>query len=125
MKGKRHFEFVAFWGDVAWVAGTTTYNAVAQGQTLARAVENLKYSLQVDAQWALNEGKQPFIIDYDGKRPLDSFANPGNASPMPRGREEPKKGTRYRGTLDVYWGNVEVRQLREQAEGRRRSGRNR
>lgn len=125
MKGKRHFEFVAFWDQVAWVAGTTTYNAVSQGQTLARAVENLKYSLQLDAQFALNEGKQPFIIDYDGKKPLDSFTRTGGAQPMPRGREEPRKGTRYRGALDVHWGEVEVRQLREQAEGRRRPGRNR
>jgi predicted RNase H-like HicB family nuclease len=94
----RHFEFVAFWDQCGWVAGVTDYNCVAQGQTLARAVENLKYSLQVDAQFALNEGKQPFVIDYDGKLSLDSFARSAGAQPMPRGREEPKKGTRYAAT---------------------------
>lgn len=121
----RHFEFVAFWDQCAWVAGVTDYNCVAQGQTLARAVENLKYSLQLDAQLALNEGKCPFTIDYDGMLPLDSFENTYGTQPVPRGREEPRKGVRYRGSLDVAWGNVEVKSLREQAKGRRRSGRNR
>ncbi len=114
----RHFEFVTFWEQGGWVAGTTTYNAVAQGQTPQRAVENLKYSLQIDAQLAINEGKQPFVIVHDGLKPLDSFTRTGGAQPMPRGREEPRKGTRYRGTLDVHCDNVEVECLREQAKAR-------
>lgn len=122
MKSRR-FEFLAFWDQCGWVAGTTSYNAVAQGQSLNRAVENLKYSLQLDVQFALNEGKQPFVIDYDGKRPLDSFTRTGGAQPLPRGREEPKKGTKYRGFLDVHWGDVEVKGLRSEARARQKTRR--
>lgn len=116
----RHFEFVAFWDQCAWVAGVTDYNCVVQGQTLARAVENLKYSLRLDVQLALNEGKCPFIIDCDSKLPLDSFTSASGAQPLPRGREEPRKGVRYRGSLDVACGNVDVKSPRKKAKARHR-----
>lgn len=100
---RRRFDFVAFWDECAWVAGVTEYNNVAQGQTLHRAVENLKHQLFLDATLAVEEGRKPFEITFDGLRVMKEFSSTkGTVTANPQ-KMDPFKDVRYRGTVEVKW----------------------
>ena len=56
----RTFQFVMFWDQVAWVAGTTDYYYVSQGQTPEQCVESLQQGLYLTAVWCERDGHVPF-----------------------------------------------------------------
>ena len=106
MKTHRKFTYVAFWSEATWVAGVTSYNNVAQGQTLARAIENLKHQLTIDAHESVLAGEQPF----DGvKYPtMKEFASTEYASGIPH-KGDARRDRRYRGEITAVWETVPKR----------------
>ena len=100
----RDFEYVAFWDEVAWVAGPTGYYYVSQGDTLERAVDNLKGGLQLTAMWCQTEGKEPFT-EKEGKDPPVEFSNTEDCVTAEFGLET--KGRRYVGSITVEWNENE------------------
>ncbi len=103
---RRNFEFVAFWDTGAWVAGTTAYNSVAQGDTLEHAVRNLKQTLWLDAVWSQTDGRKPFSVDQPGLEPMDSFSNVQDTLSVTY--KDPSKEERYHGNLIVEWDPKQV-----------------
>src|SRR5579863_5505862 len=97
----RTFEYVAFFDEVAWVAGTTTYNSVAQGEDLQQAVERLRESLWLDAIWTQADGEEPFANRGLPTTPLDSFTDTSDCVTADFGLD--KKGRRYTGSITVEW----------------------
>src|SRR5581483_1096311 len=94
-------EYVAFWSEIAWVAGTTTFNIVSQGDTLEQAVESLAYSLQMNALWDQSNGDDPLTRRDSSTEPLDDFTDTSDCVTADFGLE--KKGRRYTGTVTVEW----------------------
>lgn len=98
----RRFDFVAFWDECAWVAGVTSHNEVAQGSTLNKAIESLKWQLGVNATYAEVYGKKPFIIEHDGMIVMEEFSKKRGLA-VPQKGVEPKKGATYCGSFTVSW----------------------
>ena len=117
MKHRRTFEYVAFWDEVAWVAGTTGYNDVQQGQTLVEAVDRLRFSLYLHAVWAGND-RRPFAVIDETRAPMDSFRNSEGAITCEPGQEQ--QGVRYRGYVEVEWTDKQVAEHAKKAAHNRK-----
>lgn len=98
---RRYFNFVAFWDEVAWVAGATTYNSLAQGETLEEAVKNLREQLWLDALWAQTDGKRPFEVFDETREPMKDFCDMTDTVSV--SYNKPSKEVRYRGEFVVEW----------------------
>lgn len=101
MKTKK-FRYVAFWDEVGWVAGMTTFNNVQQGRTLKEAVDRLQWSLKVSAERASEAGKAPFEVRGLSDTPLPDFCN--DRGTVPATFHCPVKGRQYSGDIVVQWG---------------------
>lgn len=108
MRRTQKFDYVAFWDEVAWVAGTTTFNQVAQGSSLSEAIESLKTCLRVVAVWDQSRGVRPFEVKGLAETPLDSFAKAAGCVPVV---ERPVKGKRYMGSFVVEWDSREREEI--------------
>lgn len=100
MKTKK-FRFVAFWDQVGWVAGTTTFNNVQQGDTLKQAVDRLEWSLKTTAAWYEGADRVPFEVMGLPDTPLPDFADERGTVPVTY--RCPVKGRRYSGDLVIKW----------------------
>jgi len=95
------FEYVAFWGDIAWVAGTTCFDCVCQGATVEQAVQRLSHSLYAEAMYAVKEGRVPF--DSEHRKPVEKFSSIEGAIPTPDPSAQFSKTARYTGSFEVTW----------------------
>lgn len=100
----RMFEYVVFWDQVAWVAGTTDYYAVQQGPTPDEAVEHLKMCLAMEAEWEEMDERVPFSReDMQAKDVPAEFKDTEEACTHEPGFGGDDHEKSYTGHITVEW----------------------